>query len=95
MELHKVTSTIYDSDYKITVTFNNGSTLICDLFETLQLGVFRCLQDITKFKEFSISDGVIAWPSNLDIAPEYLFKIGVPVTGSQKLPEPDYVSWIA
>ncbi len=95
MELLKVTTAEYVSDYKVTVAFNNGSKLICDLLETLQVGVFTVLQDKDRFKKFHINDGVLEWPRDLDIAPEYLYKIGLSVPGSQKLPEPDYVKWTA
>ena len=93
MDLLKVTTAEYVSDYKMSVTFNNGSKLICDLVQVLTLGVFQVLQDKAKFKNFTVKDGVVEWPSELDIAPEYLYKIGTAAQGSTKLPEPDYVSW--
>jgi hypothetical protein len=93
MDLLKITTAEYSSDYKMTVAFNNGSKLICDLSQVVQSGVFKKLQDKTIFNNFSLNDGVVEWPGELDIAPEYLYKIGVAAPGSQKLPEPDYVSW--
>lgn len=95
MDLLKVSSADYVSDYKLAVTFNNGSKLICDLLQTLQSGIFMALQDKDQFKSFVVKDGVVEWPGDLDIAPEYLYKIGTPAPGSQKLPEPDYVRWTA
>lgn len=95
MDLLKVTIAKYVSDYKMSVTFNNESNLICDLFLVVQSGVFRALQDKSKFRNFSVNEGVVEWPGALDIAPEYLHKIGVASPGGQKHSEPDYVSWPA
>jgi len=95
MELLKVVSAKYASDFKINVTFNNGCKLVCDLANTLRSEVFEPLQDKAKFKKFSVNDGVVEWPGEIDIAPEYLYKIGVAQPGSKKLPEPEYVSWTA
>ncbi len=95
MDLLKVTAAEYVSDYKLVVTFNNKSKLVCDLLQVLQSGVFQVLQDKTKFKMFAVNDGVVEWPGEIDIAPEYLHKIGVAAPGAQKQPEPDYVSWTA
>jgi hypothetical protein len=93
MDLLKVISAEYVSDHKMSVTFNNRSKLICDLFQSVQSGVFQVLQDKAKFKNFTVIDGVVEWPGELDIAPEYLYKIGTAVQCNTKLPEPDYVSW--
>lgn len=95
MDLLKVSNVEYISGYKLSVSFTDGSKLICDLSQVLQSGVFQALQDITRFKSFSVNDGVVEWPGELDIAPEYLFKIGTPAAGGQKPLEPDYVSWTA
>ena len=53
------------------------------------------LEEIKKFKKFFINDGVIEWKNEIDLAPEYLYKIGKPMEGQKKSPEPDYVRWSA
>ena len=95
MNLLKITTAKYEVDYVIIVTFNNGSQLKCDMSQVVLKGVFKKLQDKSKFQAFNVNDGVLEWAGELDIAPEYLYKIGLPFPGFKKPPEPDYVSWTA
>ncbi len=96
MELMKVLSANYISNYVLEIAFNNGCTLSCNLEELVNSqGVFQTLKEISLFKKFRIENGVIEWAGDIDIAPEYLYKIGSPLKSSKKLPEPDYVHWAA
>ena len=95
MDLLKVKLAEYVANTLIKVTFSNDAILICDLMHLLGSGVFKTLSDPDKFRQFSVNDGVVEWPGEIDIAPEYLYKIGTPIPGTQKPSEPAYVSWSA
>ena len=65
----------YQDDYKITVEFNDHTKGIVDLKDFIlngKLKPFKQLQDIEKFKNFTV-DYTIKWGDELDLAPEYLY----------------------
>lgn len=65
----------YLEDYKMIITFNDGSNKIIDLEKTVfedNRKIFRELQDINQFKNFRIDYGTVCWANGLDLAPEYL-----------------------
>lgn len=94
-KLLEIKSAEYVGDHIIDVTFSNGVTLRCDLSHKLDCGVVTHLKDKNVFKNFVISNGDIEWPNGIDIATEYLYKIGTSLDGSTKPREPDYVKWTA
>lgn len=96
MDLLKVISATPISGFVMRVAFSNGCKLDCDLSSLIEdQGVFNTLKAPDLFRNFQVEDGVITWSEDLDIAPEYLYKIGKPLAGEQKLPEPDYIKWTA
>ena len=65
----------YQGDYKIIVEFNNHKKGVVDLKDFIlggKLKPFKQLQDIEKFKNFTV-DYTIKWSDELDLAPEYLY----------------------
>ena len=62
-------------DYKIKITFNNGSQGIVDLSESLEGKVFKGLKDKKNFSKFKVDEelGTIVWGNGADLAPEYLY----------------------
>ncbi len=71
MILHVVEAR-YVRDYVVWLKFNDGAAGEVDLSAELYGPVFIPLQDIEKFKQFSISLHTIAWPNGADFAPEFL-----------------------
>jgi hypothetical protein len=67
----------YLDGYKISIIFSNNKQKTVDLKERLYGEVFEPLLDIEKFKQFKVSDWTIEWQNGADIAPEYLYEIGV------------------
>ena len=75
--MHKfnVKIAIYEGDYKIFFTFDDGEKGIVDLKNFIfdeNCGIFKRLQNINDFKDFSINSNTVAWGDDLDLAPEFL-----------------------
>lgn len=72
--LHVETAKYYE-DYKITVSFNDGSSHIVD-FENAILSdsrpIISALKDVSLFKDFYIKNHTISWSNGLDFAPEFI-----------------------
>ena len=76
--LHDVISAEYLQEYKIKVTFDDGSEGIADLCEYSQKGgIFSKFKDLNFFKTFSVNKelGVLSWGDEIDIAPETLYSM--------------------
>ena len=74
--LHDVVSAEYEGDYRIKITFDDGSEGTADFSEYLEKGgVFDRFRDIEFFRAFDINRefGVITWNGEVDIAPETLY----------------------
>jgi len=71
MFLH-VTEAHYLAEYRIHVSFNDGTCGEIDLGASLDGPIFEPLRDVEYFKTFSIIGHTLAWPNGADFAPEYL-----------------------
>ena len=70
-----VESAKYQSDYKIVVAFNDGSSHLVDLKQTVfndSRAIVSDLKDLALFKDFSIKNHTISWANGLDFAPEFI-----------------------
>ena len=70
-----VESARYFKDYKLEVTFNDGSSHLVDLQNTIFSDVrpiITNLKDLSLFKDFTIKNHTISWSNGLDFAPEFL-----------------------
>ena len=67
------------SGYRIQLEFENHEMRIFDVTPYLELGVFRQLKDPNIFGRVFIDGGTIAWPGEIDIAPETLYDDSVPL----------------
>jgi len=76
-----VKKAVYLKDYVLKVTFNNGETRIIDLESTIfndPLPLFVPLREKDFFQQFTIKLNTICWKNDFDLAPEFLYEIGVP-----------------
>jgi hypothetical protein len=64
----------YCGQYRIKVTFNDGSEKIIDFLGWLEGPIFEPLKDVTYFQRFFIDGGTVVWPNGADIAPETLYE---------------------
>ena len=64
----------YRGQYRILVTFNDGSEKTIDFRGWLEGPIFGPLKEVAYFQRFFIDGGTIAWPNGADIAPETLYE---------------------
>lgn len=79
-----VESAKYHSDYKIVVAFNDGSSHLIDLKQTVfndSRAIVSALKDLTVFKDFSIQNHTISWANGLDFAPEFIKDCSIKLLG--------------
>ena len=73
----KVTDIDYVKDYQLMVTFNDGLSKLVDLKPYLVGEVFGELLDREKFIQYGLTRITIEWSNGADLAPEFLYDIGV------------------
>ena len=67
----------YLGDYKLALTFSDGVHKIVDLEPHLKGEVFGSLRDQDQFIQYALTPVTIEWANGADLAPEYLYEIGV------------------
>ncbi len=76
MFLH-VKSAKYLDNYRVWLSYNNGSEGVIDLSNELDGEVFEPLKDINYFKNFKIEGHTLSWENGADFAPEFLYELMV------------------
>src|SRR6266481_5894717 len=69
-----VVRTEYRDDFRIRLTFNDGTIKTVDFSEWLEGPVFEPLQDVAYFRRFFLEGGTVSWPNGADLAPETLYE---------------------
>ncbi|SMN00855.1 hypothetical protein SPONL_1591 [uncultured Candidatus Thioglobus sp.] len=64
----------YISDYKISLSFNDGFKGEIDLEPELSGEIFQPLKDVSFFKSFILNGHTLSWSNGADFAPEFLHK---------------------
>ncbi len=82
-----VTAVQYVSDYKLILRFDDGSEKLVDLAPHLDGPIFEPLKDITYFRTVRVDPDLdtIVWDNGADMAPEFLYQIGVPIEERAKV----------
>ena len=70
--------------YRLHLEFENLEKRIFDVSPYLEKGVFSQLKDPSIFCRAYIEGGTVAWPGEIDIAPETLYDDSVPCTSMQR-----------
>jgi len=73
----KVTDVDYIKGYELLITFNDGQRKLVDLEPYLVGEVFGELLDKGKFVQYALTHITIEWANGADLAPEFLYDIGV------------------
>jgi len=60
-------------DYLLQLTFDNGEKKQFDMKPYLELGIFKELKDLNKFKMVRVSFDSIEWENEADMDPEILY----------------------
>ena len=79
--MHFVKDALYVSEYKLLLTFEDGSAKRVDLEPYLDGEIFEPLRDIEYFKTVRVNSEIdtIVWDNGADISPDFLYEIGVSV----------------
>ncbi len=74
----------YISEYKLLLTFKDGSVRIVDLAPRLDGEIFEPLKDINYFKTVRVNPDLdtIVWKNEADMSPDFLYEIGIPAAES-------------
>ena len=66
----------YAGEYKITLTYSDGTAGTIDLRDELSGPIFEPLKDFNIFKKFEIRSefGTIEWENGADFSPEFLYR---------------------
>ena len=75
--LPAVVSAAYRGEYRVYLTFNDGSANTVDFRQWLHGPIFEPLKDLAFFRRFTIEGGTVAWANGADIAPETLYEAAV------------------
>lgn len=62
------------SNYQLILTFENGEKRQFDMNPYLGLGIFKELQDVSKFNTVKVCFDTIEWENEADLDPEILYK---------------------
>jgi hypothetical protein len=63
------------ANYRVYVSFSDGTSAEIDLADSLDGPIFEPLRDVEYFKSFSIIGHTLSWPNGADFAPEYLYSL--------------------
>jgi hypothetical protein len=74
MLLPSVVDAQYRGDFRIHLTFNDGSSRTVDFRSWLKGPVFAPLKQVRYFRRFFLDGGTVVWPNGADIAPETLYE---------------------
>lgn len=67
-------------DYTLWLEFENNEKRVFDVAPYLEIGVFKRLKDRVLFSRARIEGGTVAWPGEIDIAPETLYECSIPAS---------------
>ncbi|MDR0940238.1 MAG: DUF2442 domain-containing protein [Mediterranea sp.] len=68
----------YIKDYELLLTFSDGEKRVADLRPYLTGEIFSKLLDKELFVQYGLTPVTIEWVGGIDLAPEFLYEIGVP-----------------
>lgn len=79
--MHLVRDVTYVSEYKLLLSFEDGSVRLVDLANELDGEIFEPLKDINNFKKVRVNPDLdtIAWENGADMCPDFLYKARVEV----------------
>jgi len=79
--VHFVRNVSYVSEYKLLLSFEDGSERLVDLEHELDGEIFEPLKDINYFKTVRVNPDLdtIVWDNGADMSPDFLYEIGVAV----------------
>jgi hypothetical protein len=72
----RVVDAKYVKDYVLYLRFSDGSEGEVNFEQELEGEIFKPLEDISYFKNFTVDDELhtLIWPNGADFAPEFLYE---------------------
>jgi len=72
----------YVSEYRLLLTFSDGSRKIVDMMPYLKGEIFEPLKDVNVFKTVRLNEvfHTIEWPNGADMCPDVLYEIGTEIS---------------
>jgi len=77
--LHDVISVKTRDDFTLELVFENGEKRLFDMKPYFDKKPFVKLSNSPLFFKASVGFGTVVWPGNIDIAPETLWGLSVPI----------------
>jgi hypothetical protein len=76
--MHFVKNVIYVSEYKLQLSFEDGTVRLVDLKPHLDGEIFEPLKEINYFKTVWVNPDLetIVWHNGADMSPDFLYEIG-------------------
>ena len=72
--MHKISLVEALEDYRISVSFADGTKGVVDLSNLVGNGVFAAWEDYAEFRKVMVGEtGELIWPSGLDLCPDALY----------------------
>ncbi len=78
-ELLDVISVQASADYILLLEFENGERRVFDMAPFMDRRPFIRLKNSPIFTKATVDYGTVVWPGNIDIAPETLYDLSVPL----------------
>jgi len=78
-ELLDVISVQATADYILLLEFENGERRVFDMAPFMDKRPFIRLKNSPIFTKAMVDYGTVVWPGNIDIAPETLYDLSVPL----------------
>ncbi|MDX2111143.1 MAG: DUF2442 domain-containing protein [Verrucomicrobiota bacterium] len=72
MKFLHIEAASYIENFKVRLTFNDGTSGIADLQASLDGSIFEPLKEKEYFKRFKLEGHTLSWDNGADFAPEYL-----------------------
>jgi DNA-binding XRE family transcriptional regulator len=70
-----LSSSVPHPDYRLSVSFSDGTRGTADLGEHVKRKPFLALQDANVFRQAQVERGAVEWPGDVGIAPEALYAL--------------------
>ena len=64
----------YEAEFRIRLTFSDGTRASIDFRPWLSGPIFEPLKKLAYFRKFFVDGGTVVWPNGADIAPETLYE---------------------
>ncbi len=82
--MHFVKEASYFGDFKVRLSFEDGSVRVADLKPHLNGEIFEPLNCVDYFKTLHVDSDLdtIVWDNGADMSPDFLYEIGVPIAES-------------